>query len=116
MLLLLSVLKLRRMADLPPGGILSQYRASQPWERRRMLMGIAIGLVGPIAAFVLGWLVSGELWIGGLVTFGYVLLLLTVTTITGAIKVLRGTNTPVGTQWENGHWRYIPRESDQART
>jgi hypothetical protein len=34
MLLLLSVLKLRRIADLPPGGVLGQYRASQPWERR----------------------------------------------------------------------------------
>jgi hypothetical protein len=104
------------MADLPPGGLLGQYRASQPWERQRMLIGLATALVGPIAAFMIGWLLSGELWIGGIALFSYVLLLFAVTIVIGFIQLTHGsTPTPAGTRWENGQWLYIPRESERER-
>lgn len=81
-----------------------------------MLAGLAIGLAGPIAALLLGWLLSGELWIGGIALLGYVLLLFAVIIIIGSIQLTNGsTSTLAGTRWENGQWLYVPRESERKR-
>ena len=81
-----------------------------------MLAGLAIGLAGPIAALLLGWLLGGELWIGGIAVLGYVLLLFAVIIIIGSVQLTNGsTSTPAGTRWEDGQWLYVPRESERER-
>ena len=103
-MLLLVVLTFRRMADLPPGGlvgaIVRRHRVSRPWESRLFLILLPIEL-GPIVAFTLGWGLSGELWIGIIAATCYSLLLIMVGTIVGATQVMRGA-TPAGTRWEVG--------------